>query len=196
MRRMMIALVGLAALLPVAAMAQGHGGGLRPVAPPPLRSGFYFSADLGGAYEAFDLDEGGSYSEDELGGHIALRMGGTPTPNLRVGAELAGWGKQLNQVDEYLGSFMAVAQFYPSATSGFYLKGGGGVTYFHQRVYDPFSGFYSEVDDNGFGLVAGLGWEFPVSRAVQLGPVVDVAWHDYGQFRERLISFGLSISTF
>lgn len=196
MRRMMIALVGLAGLLPGAALAQGHGGGLRPVAPPPLRSGFYFSADLGGAYEAFDLDEGGSYSEDELGGHIALRMGGTPTPNLRIGAELAGWGKQLNQVDESLGSLMGVVQVYPSARSGFYLKGGAGITYFQQRVYDPFTLLYAEVDDNGFGVVAGAGWEFPVGGGIQLGPVVDVAWHDYGQFRERLISFGLSISTF
>ena len=194
MRRAMLSLLGILAALPSAALAQGHGGGLRPVAPPSIRSGFWFAADFGAGYESFDTDDGFGYSDEELGGHFAFRLGGTPSPHVRLGGEIAGWGKQLNQVDEYLGSFMAVAQFYPSATSGFYLKGGGGVTYFHQRVYDPFSGFYSEVDDNGFGLVAGLGWEFPVSRAVQLGPVVDVAWHDYGQFTERLISFGLSLS--
>lgn len=188
----------VAAAAPLTLAAQSHGGGLRevtkPVAPPPAhRSGFWVAGGMGGGYESFLTDgDPAGWSEEELGFTGNFKLGGSPSPHFRFGGELTGWGKEINGVNEWLGSMMFVAQVYPSADAGFFLKGGTGPTYFHQQVFDGFT--YFEVDDNGWGWNAGAGWEFRVARNLFLGPTVDFYEHDYGPFRERLLNIGLTIS--
>lgn len=181
-------------LLAIPLLAQEHGGGLREVryVPPPGRSGFFIAGGLGGGYESFKTD-GFQWTDEELGATFHLKLGGTPSSMVRLGGELAGWGTDEAGVEEYVGSLMGIVQLYPSPAGGFFLKAGAGPSYFNQKVFDGFG--YYEVDDNGFGFDLGAGWDFQVSRGLTIGPVVDYMQHDFGEFKERIWSFGVSIGS-
>jgi opacity protein-like surface antigen len=183
-------------LLALPLLAQEHGGGLRevrPAPPPPSgRSGFFIAGGLGGGYESFQTD-GFAWTDEELGATFHLKLGGTPSSAVRLGGELAGWGTDEAGVEEYVGSLMGIVQLYPSPAGGFFLKAGAGFSYFNQQFFDGF--FYQEVDDNGFGFNLGAGWDFQVSRGLTIGPVVDYWHHDFGEFKERIWSLGVSIGS-
>lgn len=180
-------------LLAVPLLAQEHGGGLREVRHAPSgRSGFFIAGGIGGGYESFKTD-GFEWTDDELGGTFHLKLGGTPSSTVRLGGELAGWGADEAGVEEFVGSLMGIVQLYPSPGSGFFLKAGAGPSYFNQKIFDGL--FYEEVDDNGFGFNIGAGWDFQVSRGLTIGPVLDYYQHDFGEFKERIWSLGVSIGS-
>ena len=181
-------------LLAVPLLAQEHGGGLREVRPAPLpgRDGFFIAGGVGAGYESFKTD-GFAWTDEELGVTLHLKMGGTPSRAVRLGGELSGWGTDEAGVEEWVGSLMGIVQLYPSPTGGFFLKAGAGPSYFNQKVFDGV--FVTEVDDNGFGFVLGAGWDFQVSPGLTIGPVVDYWQHDFGEFKERIWSFGVSIGS-
>ena len=182
-------------LLALPALAQEHGGGLRearPAPPPSGRSGFFIAGGLGGGYESFKTD-GFAWTDEELGATFHLKLGGTPSPMVRLGGELAGWGTDEAGIEEYVGSLMGIVQLYPSPASGFFLKAGAGFSYFNQQFFDGF--YWVEVDDNGFGFDLGAGWDFRVSGGLTIGPVFDYTQHDFGEFKERIWSFGVSIGS-
>jgi opacity protein-like surface antigen len=180
-------------LLAVPLLAQEHGGGLREVRHAPSgRSGFFIAGGIGGGYESFKTD-GFEWTDEELGGTFHLKLGGTPSSTVRLGGELAGWGADEAGVEEFVGSLMGIVQLYPSPASGFFLKAGAGPSYFNQKVFDGL--FYEEVDDNGFGFNLGAGWDFQVSRGLTIGPVLDYYQHDFGEFKERVWSLGVSIGS-
>jgi opacity protein-like surface antigen len=180
-------------LLAVPLLAQEHGGGLREVRHAPSgRSGFFIAGGIGGGYESFKTD-GFEWTDEELGGTFHLKLGGTPSSTVRLGGELAGWGADEAGVEEFVGSLMGIVQLYPSPSSGFFLKAGAGPSYFNQKVFDGV--FYEEVDDNGFGFNIGAGWDFQVSRGLTIGPVLDYYQHDFGEFKERVWSLGVSIGS-
>jgi opacity protein-like surface antigen len=180
-------------LLAVPLLAQEHGGGLREARHAPSgRSGFFIAGGIGGGYESFKTD-GFEWTDEELGGTFHLKLGGTPSSTVRLGGELAGWGADEAGVEEFVGSLMGIVQLYPSPSSGFFLKAGAGPSYFNQKVFDGV--FYEEVDDNGFGFNIGAGWDFQVSRGLTVGPVLDYYQHDFGEFKERVWSLGVSIGS-
>ncbi len=180
-------------LLAVPLLAQEHGGGLREVRHAPSgRSGFFIAGGIGGGYESFKTD-GFEWTDEELGATFHLKLGGTPSSTVRLGGELAGWGADEAGVEEFVGGLMGIVQLYPSPSSGFFLKAGAGPSYFNQKVFDGL--FYEEVDDNGFGFNLGAGWDFQVSRGLTIGPVLDYYQHDFGEFKERVWSLGVSIGS-
>ncbi len=180
-------------LLAVPLLAQAHGGGLRESRyAPPGRDGFFIAGGIGGGYESFRTD-GFEWTDEELGGTFHLKLGGSPSRTVRLGGELAGWGKDENGVEEFVGSLMGIVQLYPSPASGFFLKAGAGPSYFRQKIFDGV--FFEEVDDNGFGFNLGAGWDFQVSRGLTIGPVLDYHQHDFGEFKERVWSLGVSIGS-
>src|SRR5438045_124497 len=81
---------------------------------------------------AVDLGGGCAYNSGAKGGGLtaALKLGGTPSPRVRLGGEVNVWTKDMNGVTESVGNISAAAYLYPTARSGFFVKGGVGVASF------------------------------------------------------------------
>lgn len=95
-------------------------------------------------------------------------LGGTIHHGLLLGAELSGWTHSVEEVDEYLGSLSAVAQWYPNRDGRFYLKGGLG--YLAYRIDDG----EDALTSSGFGPQLGAGYEFYISRHASIQPYLNL----------------------
>ena len=113
--------------------------------------------------------------------------------HLRLGGEVLSWINQNGPAVESLSSALFVAQFYPVASTGFYLKGGLGIG---RNAVDFEDGY--DIGDTGFAGLVGAGYELRLGRRLYLNPVIDFVGHRYddgfgGSYRERLVNFGLGI---
>lgn len=91
-------------------------------------------------------------------------IGGTITPSVRFGAELSGWTRGEENIDEYLGSLSAIVNWYPSPAGSFHFKGGlGYVTY---RIDDG----EDALTSSGLGPLVGAGFEFGIGRRASVEP--------------------------
>jgi hypothetical protein len=143
--------LGLAAVAPQAASAQGH---------PETRQGFWFNGGLG--YGSLGCQDCGS-REGSLSGGLAI--GGTLSQKLLLGVGTNGWTKSEDGATLTVGTLTALMRFYPSATGGFFLLGGVGLGQVHAEV----SGFGSG-SETGVGALLGLGYDFRVGNNVSLTP--------------------------
>jgi len=127
------------------------------------RDGLAISFGLGGG-SATVTCPGCTTPPRETGASAYLRIGDAITPSLVISGETNGWAKTINGDDVKMGSLMAVAQWYPKVTSGFYLQAGAGL------------GSYQEtgvgIDDKALGgaFQAGLGYDLRVGRNFSLTP--------------------------
>jgi hypothetical protein len=147
----------LGALQPVDAEAQN----------PQTRQGFFISVGVGGgSLGCEDCDE------RETGPSGLIYLGGTLSPQLLVGAEFSGWSKKVEGSggDARLthGNLSAAVQFYPSPTSGFFIKGGVGVS--QLRIELSSGGTTVSGDENGIGITAGLGYDIRLGSNFSLTP--------------------------
>ena len=149
-------------LLPSAGAAQN----------PQTREGFFIGFGFG--YGTLGC-EGCGDRESSVAGH--LKLGGTVSPTLLVGAESSGWSKEIDGVRITHANLSAIIQFYPSAASGFFLKGGLG---FSTLEFSASSGGVSgSVSDEGLGLTAGLGYDIRLGTNFSLSPYLSFAWGDF-----------------
>jgi hypothetical protein len=86
-----------------------------------------------------------------------------------------------------------VAQLYPWASTGLYLKGGLGIG---RNAVEFDDGF--DEGDTGFAALVGAGYELRLGRRFFLNPTIDLVGHRYsnsvvGDYQERLVNFGLGI---
>jgi hypothetical protein len=177
----------------VTALVVLTGGAAAGQAEPGSRAGFWGAFGLGAGGEAYDLRDGLGYSEQLYRPTFSLRLGGTVNQHVRLGGEMMSWINQNGDAIESLTSAMFVAQAYPFAASGLYLKGGAGLG---RNAVDFPDG--SGVGDAGFAGLLGAGLEMRVSRRWYLNPTVDLVEHHYTgrgveNYRERLVNFGMSI---
>jgi len=157
------------------------------------RAGFWGALGLGAGGESFDLRDGAGYNAELYRPTLSLRLGGTVSRQLRLGGEALAWVNDEAGRTETLSSFLFIAQYYPSASSGLYLKGGAGLG---RNAVDFDDG--SGVGDTGFAGLLGAGWEVRVGRKVYLNPAIDLVGHAYtgrggDRYRERLINFGVGV---
>jgi hypothetical protein len=157
------------------------------------RTGFWGGLGLGAGGEAFDLLDGVGYSRELYKPTISVRLGGTVNQHLRLGGEILAWIDDQGDQTASLSSLLFIAQAYPAAATGFYLKGGLGVG---RNEVDFRSGF--NVGDTGFAGLIGAGWEVRVGRRIYLNPAIDLVGHRYSgrggdRYHERLLNFGLGI---
>lgn len=197
-------------LLPAAVRAQDdhgrdpnhphHAPGLREVsdrAPGGLRHGFWFGAGLGVGAEAFDANDGLGWSSDQGGGVGYLKLGGTVSQNLTLGVEGNLWSSRYyaEGYDRTLSSLMFIAQVYPGARSGFFIKGGAGFAHDALRLYGPSYPTTGLVTDrDGSALALGLGYDVRVARNVSVTPTIDLLGQHYRTHDERVLSFGLGVT--
>ena len=206
----LLVLLALAAGAVPALHAQGRDRGLVELPRRPARSGFYFTAALGAGREQCKFetiacavldangdpfpDTGKEWREAITSPAFALRLGGTPSPTFRIGAELMGWSGDNGPTTEQTVGLLAAAQFYPSRRDGFYVKGGLGYGWSTVDFNDG-----SSAQESGFLFNAGAGYDIPVSRHLAIGPVVDFYQGSYPHLgdetiTERILFFGLSIT--
>jgi Outer membrane protein beta-barrel domain len=160
------------------------------------RAGFWGGLSIGAGERSFDLRDGAGYRDELYQPTISLRLGGTVGQHLRLGGEVLAWIDEHDHATESLTSFLFMGQLYPVATTGLYLKGGLGLG--RSAVEFDDVGGVGDVGDTGFAGLLGAGWEIRMGRHWYLNPVVDVVEHRYtgpgnGDYRERLINFGLGI---
>ena len=120
-----------------------------------VRDGFTISFGLGGGSAALSCPGCGS-TPRETGFSGYLRLGGAIRPNLVLAAESNGWSKSIDGVEVQMGTLAGVAQWYPSVTNGFYVKGGLGLS------------VYSEADPAGKAEALGLGYQFGTGYDIRL----------------------------
>ena len=126
------------------------------------REGFWIGFGFGGGSLGVD---GGTDRDSGVGGY--LKLGGTLSERFLLGAETNQWVKEESGVSVNHSNLSAVAYFYPSATGGFFLKGGLGVSRLSVKV----SGISASED--GGGAVLGLGFDARVGDNWSITPALN-----------------------
>lgn len=166
---------------------------------PPARHGFWGAFGLGYGANGLSCSGGCSFNSGAKGGGltVALKLGGTPSPRVRLGGEVNLWTKDYSGVTESVGNVSAAVYLYPSARSGFFVKGGVGVASFQLS-----QGGSTESAD-GIGVLTGLGYDIRVSRKVSLSPIANFYFGHDGDLtdasgtipgiRHAIVDVGLSV---
>jgi len=132
-----------------------------------VHKGFWIGFGLGGGANlstGFDGETKGGY-----GGY--LKLGGTPSQKVLLGFESIVWGREDGNVDKARGNAHFIAQYYPSPSSGFYLKGGVGASF--ASTSSTSGNTTVSTDKGGFGTGAGVGYEFQIGRNIYLVGAAD-----------------------
>ena len=178
--------------------AEGQRRGLVDVSHRSERHGLWMNVGLGAGTESYRFADQSGYTDGLTKPTFSFRMGGTVSPNLRLGGELIGWADSYydngDRVTEYLGGLMLIGQFYPSRDLGLFIKGGGGFSRSGVDVPGPF-----DTHEDGFAWTAGLGYEVKLSRVLFLTPTIDLMQHrsearDEPALYERLVTFGVALT--
>lgn len=185
---LLLTLIAAGAAAPLSAQHH-HPRGLREVEWS-HRRGFWVGLGLGAGQNSTRFSPGPDLWSDGIdAGSAYLKLGGTPSDNVLLGAELYIWAHDLGRgIDESLTSAMFITQVYPFDRAGLYFKGGLGLA--STNVDDGFADF----SESGYGGVLGIGYEFRVGGNVYLVPTGDIYWHSYDDRRERIVNLGLGIT--
>ena len=112
-----------------------------------------------------------------------LKLGATLTPQLLMGLEANGWRRDLNGTTITSVNTSVVAYIYLKPTSGFFFKGGLGASYYREDVAVKTP--EDTAATSGFGLTAGLGYDFRVGDNISLTPVGNFVFGSLGNLRHR-----------
>ncbi len=205
MRRTPIAILVLVLLAsaagPVQAQRDRPPRGLREARSqgPNARDGFWLAIGLGAGAESFRADDGLGWSDDKGGAVGYLKLGGTVSRSLLLGAEAQVWtaryyGRTYSEdYDRTLGSLMAIAQVYPSPTGAVWLKGGVGFARDELDLFGPPTQ-PTVTGRDGLAFDLGLGYDFRVGRSVSLTPSLDLVWQRYESHDERLVNLAVAVT--
>jgi hypothetical protein len=144
---------------------------------PPAHRGFWIGFGLGGGTNLTTaLDDG---SPAGFSGNF--RLGGTLSPRWLLGAESAGWIRDVDlDVWAYRGNFSAIVLFYPSAAGGLFLKAGAGMAMINQTSSETIRIDGVDVTasvsatEMGFGGTFGVGYDLKIGRNLYLVP--EITW--------------------
>ena len=166
--------------LAAAAVFLGVGSSAAWAQHPQTRQGFWIGFGFGagsarGDCEGCDFDAGS-------GATGYLKLGGKLSPRLLLGADVTGWmGKatdaSLGTADVTVGFVSAAVYWYPSPSSGLFLKGGLGS---FMLTGDVNTG--ERLESASAALVLGLGYDIRVGRMLSLSPVLTFAGSGKGGF--------------
>jgi len=138
----------------------------------PRRHGLWFLVGAGYGSARIDCDQCNANYDPGLAGTLAL--GTTLSEHLLVGVESDWWSRDDDGVWTGVGNVSAVGYFFPRRDLGLFLKAGAGVAGFHSTGFGP------DQDQFGFGVIAGLGCEFPVRGGFSLVPMASYHWGHMG----------------
>lgn len=166
----------LTVFLPAAASAQAAD-----------REGFWFGFGAGvGSADATcdDCDDEDNDRETGLAGYV--KAGWTLNPQVLLGIEGSLWTKkeEVEGADVTLSMYnvSGTLTFYPSETSGFFVKGGAGLAFTDSKIEEGNTTFDTDLG-NGLGLTAGAGYDFRLGESVKLTPALDFYYGNIGDLK-------------
>lgn len=141
------------------------------------RDGVVLGFNIGGGSAGLEVDNVGD-SDRESGAAGSFRFGYAFRPEWAVGLESNAWTKE---IDDETWTFSVAAlgfTYYPNA-AGFFLRGGIGFGSISAESDE--GNFTVRYEDNGIGILGGLGYEWRLTRRFALGPQVDFGYTDVGE---------------
>lgn len=163
---------------------------------PQERQGFWIG--FGGGYGSADASCDGCEGGDREGSYTGfVKLGGTLNERVLLGFETNGWIKEQEGITLTLGSMTGTVTFYPQASSGFFLKGGVGLSYVDTDFY--VGSLSVNVSKTGWGVLAGLGYDVRVGANVSLTPSVNFYYGQPGDLAfdgEELLGWKQNVVTF
>lgn len=132
------------------------------------RHGFWWGVGLGAASATVKCNSCGTIDAETMG-MLDLHAGATLSDHVTLGVQLAGGSKKGGfgnspDVNSAVGDLNVSAYFYPSAAGNLWLQGGvAGVVYRASVASNSARGV-------GGGLVAGVGYDFPLGRSASITP--------------------------
>lgn len=133
----------------------------------PKREGFWiaFGAGVGSNSDKAAAGARGGVAAD-------LRLGGSVSQQVLVGGDLSGWARSQSGSTVSRANAVAAVYYYPSATSGFYLKGGVGAASASVSGSVTTGGSTTTVTttSTGFGTTVGGGYEIQVGSNFFIAP--------------------------
>jgi hypothetical protein len=142
------------------------------------RKGFWF--DFGVGLGSAGVSADGVNASREGAGIVALRLGWALNPQLLAGFELRTAAMDLD--GDVSGSFFAsnvqgILVYYPRVSSGLFVNGGVGGSFLDVSFEDRGTTLTGNIS-KGFGVSAGIGYDFYLGRGFSLTPAAGF-W--YGQ---------------
>ena len=126
------------------------------------REGFFFGVGMG--YGSLGVGCDGCQGAGREGGLSGfLKVGGTVSPHVLLGAETNGWYKSISGYSLSMANLDGVVYYYPSLTAGVFVKGGLG--------YSVLSS--DGEDESGLGWTFGAGYDFRIGKNTSITPVVN-----------------------
>lgn len=121
-----------------------------------------------------------------------MALGGTLRPNLLLGVESIAWTKEMGGARLTHANVSAVVQLYPSVDSGFFLKGGVGIS--RLEALASGGGFSVSAGENGLGVTAGLGYDIRLGASFSLSPYGSLVWGSFDSGRANHGQVGLGVT--
>ena len=153
------------------------------------RSGFWISFGVGpaegnvqcGCPQGVGLRDDDPWNGGGSAGSFTLALGGTPTSQLQLGAELSQWERSVDINGELSTSTIAslsfIAKYYPKESGNFFLKGGVGVG--GSSLEREIGGRNNtlKLESNGLGMQFGLGFDILLwqQKKVALTPYINLS---------------------
>jgi hypothetical protein len=143
---------------------------------PQERRGFWigFGFGVGSASATCDDCNG---SDRETSGVGYLKLGGTLSERLLLGAEVNVWSKEQEGVTLNLSNVSATFTLYPRPSSGFFLKGGAGFSFTDTEFREGSRTIKVDLG-TGVGVLAGTGYDFRVGKNISITPAVNF-WYGW-----------------
>ena len=127
---------------------------------------FWIHLNLGYGTANFSCDSFCGSGPRIDGGTYGIELGGTVSPSVRLGGSFEAWTHQFGDgTSEDMENVGLVMYYYPSVSSGLFLKGGVGFSSYHASDLG--------IDGTGWGYSGGLGYEFPIGASVTIIPFAD-----------------------
>jgi hypothetical protein len=185
--------------------------GLVDVSPRSDRHGFWLTLGAGAGGENYRFSDvpGWGRSSDLYKPDFWLALGGTVSPNFRLGGEINGWVNYYTDstgvgVTESLVGGLLIGQFYPMQNQGLFFKGGAGISRSGTSTNDYGGYGGTSTGETGFAYELGAGYELRLGRNLFLTPTVNYLEHrsspggptgdNLGTLRERVLTFGVGLT--
>ena len=150
---------------------------------PQTREGFFIGAGLGWGSLGVSGEDG-----RESAGSGYLKLGGTLNDQVLLGGESNAWVKSEDGVTTTVGGLYGIIQFYLSSTSGFFLKGGAGFSSVEISL------FGLTVEETGFGLIGGLGYDQRLGTNFSLSPYANYVRNSYDGGSTNVMQLGVGVT--
>lgn len=159
-----------------------------------------FVAGGGGGVGWMDFNCDGCLAEGrEVSGVADARLGYAINEQLVLGGQFAFWGKTSPEA-YFAGDFksrisdvLATATFYPMPESGFFVRGGAGLTIVHGTIVRSANETHLDTR-TGWGLTGGAGFDIPVSKHVAITPAVNMWYGHVGDLRIGTTPYATNVS--